>query len=220
MASRRKIIDADRLTALLNDPVVVKVVTVLDVVSLSILELLEYGITRKDVSQSLANEIIEFDKSSLIYGDVSSNFPLIEQDIIARGDYYFYNFLNSKVSIVPGASQRESEFHYYSPALAVPVDTRVALFNNDLGQPHTVTSGLPAASDAGRIFNSGIMPATAPGVFMYTFDRAGAFAYHCIIHPWRVAAVSVNGGLAGGDNFELAYGTGPVWNLTQDSNAA
>jgi len=120
------------------------------------------------------------------------------------------------VSIIPGAAQRESAFHYYPPAIAVPVGTNVAWFNNDAGQPHTVTSGLPGASDAGSMFNSGVMPATAPGVYQYTFDRAGDFAYHCIIHPWRVAAVSVNDAFAASNNFELAYGTGPVWNLTKD----
>lgn len=99
MAINRKMIDADRLTKLLRDPIVIKIVTVLDVVSLSILELLEYGITRKDISQSLAEEIITFDKSTIIHDDVSSNFPLTEKDIIASGDYYFYNFLNSKVKL-------------------------------------------------------------------------------------------------------------------------
>ncbi|MGC1131297.1 MAG: hypothetical protein WA941_00635 [Nitrososphaeraceae archaeon] len=99
MANKRKTIDSDRLTALLKDPVVIKIVTVLDVVSLSILELLEYGISRKDVSYALANEVIMFDKSALIHTDISSNFPLTEQDIIASGDYYFYNFLNSKVKL-------------------------------------------------------------------------------------------------------------------------
>ena len=99
MANKRKTIDADRLAALLKDPVVIKIVTVLDVVSLSILELLEYGISRKDVSYALANEVIMFDKSALIHTDISSNFPLTEQDIIASGDYYFYNFLNSKVKL-------------------------------------------------------------------------------------------------------------------------
>lgn len=99
MAISRKMIDSDRLTKLLRDPIVIKIVTVLDVVSLSILELLEYGITRKDISQSLAEEIITFDKSTIIHDDVSSNFPLTEKDIIASGDYYFYNFLNSKVKL-------------------------------------------------------------------------------------------------------------------------
>lgn len=120
------------------------------------------------------------------------------------------------VSIVPGASQRESPYHYYPPAIAVPTGTTVGWFNNDPGQPHTVTSGLPGASDAGSMFNSGIMPATQANFFRYTFDTPGNFAYHCIIHPWRIAAVSVSDGFAGGSNFELGYGTGPVWNLTED----
>lgn len=120
------------------------------------------------------------------------------------------------VSIVPGAAQRESPYHYYPPAIAVPKGTTVGWFNNDLGQPHTVTSGLPGASGSGTMFNSGIMPATQSSFFKYTFDRAGDFSYYCIIHPWRAAVVSVSSGLAAGDNFELSYGTGPAWNLSKD----
>jgi hypothetical protein len=41
--SKREITEPERLTSLLRDPVVVRIATVLDVVSLSILELLEYG---------------------------------------------------------------------------------------------------------------------------------------------------------------------------------
>ena len=53
------------------------------------------------------------------------------------------------ISIIPGAAQRESVNHYYPPAVAVPTGTTVAWFNNDFGQPHTVTSGSPNASDVG-----------------------------------------------------------------------
>ena len=56
------------------------------------------------------------------------------------------------VSIVPGATQRTSTYHYYPPAIAVPTGTTVAWFNNDFGQPHTVTSGMPNASDTGKLF--------------------------------------------------------------------
>jgi hypothetical protein len=97
--NKRKMIDPDRLTKLLRDPIVIRIVTVLDIVSLSILELLEYGISRKDVSYALANDIVMFDKSVLIYNDISSSFPLTEGDIISGGDYYFHNFLNSKVKL-------------------------------------------------------------------------------------------------------------------------
>ena len=120
------------------------------------------------------------------------------------------------VSIVPGAAQRTSTYHYYPPAIAVPTGTTVAWFNNDFGQPHTVTSGMPNASDTGKLFNSGVMPATANSFFQYTFDKTGEFAYHCEIHPWRVAIVSVNGLREEGKNFEFSSGVGPTWNLTKD----
>jgi plastocyanin len=120
------------------------------------------------------------------------------------------------VSIIPGAAQRNSTFHYYPPAIAVPTGTTIAWFNNDFGQPHTVTSGLPRSPDTGSVFNSGIMPATANSFFQYTFNRSGKILYHCEIHPWRVASVSVSDALERGNNFELSSGTGPVLNLTQD----
>jgi plastocyanin len=120
------------------------------------------------------------------------------------------------VSIIPGAAQRESAYHYYPPAIAVPTDTTVAWFNNDFGQPHTVTSGSPNASDIGAVFNSGIMPASANSFFQYTFDESGEIAYYCIIHPWRAAVVSVSDATERGNNFELSSGTGPTWDFNKD----
>jgi plastocyanin len=121
------------------------------------------------------------------------------------------------VSIVPGAAQKSSLIHYYPPAIAVPVGTTVAWFNNDPEQPHTVTSGLPGDSDSGAIFNSGIMPATANSFFQYTFNRNGDITYHCEIHPWRVAIVSVSSAIERGKNFELTSGVGATLNLTKDA---
>ena len=120
------------------------------------------------------------------------------------------------VSIVPGAAQKTSLLHYYPPAITVPVGTTIAWFNNDPEQPHTVTSGLPGASNSGAIFNSGIMPATANSFFEYTFNKAGDFVYHCEIHPWRVGIVSASAVTDRGANFELSSGVGPTWNLTKD----
>lgn len=120
------------------------------------------------------------------------------------------------ISIIPGAAQRESSYHYYPPAIAIPTGTTVAWFNNDFGQPHTVTSGSPNASDIGTVFNSGIMSATANSFFQYTFDRSGEITYHCIIHPWRAGVVSVSAALERGNNFELSSGTGPVWDFSKD----
>jgi plastocyanin len=120
------------------------------------------------------------------------------------------------VSIVPGAAQRESPWHYFPPAIAIPIHSTVAWFNNDFGQPHTVTSGIPGGANVGTMFNSGLMPATSNSFFQYRFDSPGDFSYHCIIHPWRVAAVSVSDSLDRGINFELTSGTGPVWNFSKD----
>jgi plastocyanin len=120
------------------------------------------------------------------------------------------------ISIIPGAAQRESVNHYYPPAVAIPTGTTIAWFNNDFGQPHTVTSGSPNASDVGTVFNSGVMPATANSFFQYTFDKSGEIAYHCIIHPWRAAVISVSDATERGNNFELSSGTGPVWDFNKD----
>jgi plastocyanin len=120
------------------------------------------------------------------------------------------------VSIIPGAAQKSSLIHYYPPLIAVPVGTTIAWFNNDPGQPHTVTNGLPGSSSSGNLFNSGIMPATANSFFQYTFNKAGDFSYYCKIHPWRVAIVSTSSALERGNHFQLSSGTGPTLNLTRD----
>jgi hypothetical protein len=60
------------------------------------------------------------------------------------------------------------------------------------------------------------MPATANSFFQYTFDKSGEIAYHCIIHPWRAAVISVSDATERGNNFELSSGTGPVWDFNKD----
>lgn len=120
------------------------------------------------------------------------------------------------VSIVPGAAQKDNTYHYYPPVIAVPQGTTVAWFNNDFGQPHTVTSGAIGAADSGSVFNSGIMPATANSFFQYTFSKTGDILYHCEIHPWRVGKVSTNNVYETGHNFQISYGAGVSWDLTKD----
>lgn len=117
------------------------------------------------------------------------------------------------VSIVPGAAQRDSTYHYYPPKIAVPVGTTVAWFNNDVEQPHTVTSGEPNAQDEGSIFNSGIMPASANSFFQFTFNQPGEFLYHCNIHPWRVASVDSSDAFFTGNGFRIGIGSGATWNI-------
>jgi len=118
------------------------------------------------------------------------------------------------VSIVPGAAQKENIYHYYPPKIAVPTGTTIAWFNNDFGQPHTVTSGQPGAEDKGSIFNSGVMPATANSFFQFNFNQPGEFLYHCIIHPWRVASVSASDAFFTGEGFKIDIGSGGAWDIT------
>jgi hypothetical protein len=86
-------IDRVALSELLSRPIIVRIVTILDITSLSILELLEYGLTFKDINFSMANGVIAYDKATK---RVSSEETAL--GIPLSGDYY-YNFLNSKVKL-------------------------------------------------------------------------------------------------------------------------
>jgi plastocyanin len=116
--------------------------------------------------------------------------------------------------IIPGAAQRDSPHHYYPENIAIPTGITIQWSNDDPGQPHTVTSGLENSSGKGSVFNSGIIPYTSS--FQYTFSKSGEYIYHCDIHPWRVAKVSVNNAVEKGNNFVMTSGTGPTLNLTKN----
>ena len=93
-------IGSDQLTKLIRDPIIVKIVSILDIASLSILELLEYNLTRKDINYALLNGVIAVDKStassSTAYEDTQ---PIQDLNILVSGDFYFHNFLSSKVKL-------------------------------------------------------------------------------------------------------------------------
>ena len=86
-------IDRIMLSKLMSRPVIIRIVTILDITSLSILELLEYGLTMNDINFSMANGVIVYDKTTkrIISEETALGIPL-------SGDYY-YNFLNSKVKL-------------------------------------------------------------------------------------------------------------------------
>lgn len=86
-------IDRVTLSNLMNKRTIVKIVTILDITNLSILELLEYGLTLKDINFSMANGVIAYDTATK---RVSSEETAL--GIPVSGDYY-YNFLNSKVKL-------------------------------------------------------------------------------------------------------------------------
>jgi hypothetical protein len=60
-----------------------------------------------------------------------------------------------------------------------------------------VTSGVPGSPESGAMFNSGIIPYSS--FFQHTFDDLLSnqqIVYHCEIHPWRTAKISVSGALS------------------------
>lgn len=87
-------VDLGALTELMRNPLIVRIVTILDITSLSILELLEYGLTLKDINYSMASGVVGYDKEAkrLVSEETTAlGIPL-------TGDYY-YKFLNSKVKL-------------------------------------------------------------------------------------------------------------------------
>ena len=87
-------VDLVAMTELTRKPIIVRIVSILNITSLSMLELFEYGLALKDVNYSMANGVIIYDKPKrpLAIEETSAlGIPL-------TGDYY-YSFLNSKVKL-------------------------------------------------------------------------------------------------------------------------
>lgn len=72
-------------------------------------------------------------------------------------------------------------FAFSPEALKVPVGTTVTWTNRD-PTAHTITA------DDGSFDSGQIQPA---GTFSKTYDRAGTFAYHCLIHPSMQGKIEV-----------------------------
>jgi plastocyanin len=81
----------------------------------------------------------------------------------------------------PGGSVVISNFSFQPPNLQVSVGTTVTWMNNDTTQ-HTVTSDTNA-------FDSGVLD--PGGMFTFTFNQAGTFAYHCNIHTFMKGTITV-----------------------------
>lgn len=98
------------------------------------------------------------------------------------------------VSIVNGSATM-TEDGYDPDPVQVTVGQTVVWTNDDVAF-HTVTSGLPGAEDAGALFDSGLEGPTVLDTqgktFEHTFDTAGEFDYHCIVHPALVGKVIVS----------------------------
>jgi hypothetical protein len=89
------------LTELIRNPVIVRILSILDLASLSILELLEYNLERREINYALSEGVIAIDKttSPSSSSELHTTEMIQEDNILLRGDSYFYNFLNSKVRL-------------------------------------------------------------------------------------------------------------------------
>jgi hypothetical protein len=94
-----KTIDSDQLTKLIRDPIIARIVSIVDIASLSILELLEYNLTRKDINYALLNGVIAVDKSAASSTAYEDTQYIQDLNILVGGDFYFHNFLNNKVKL-------------------------------------------------------------------------------------------------------------------------
>lgn len=84
----------DAISELLKDATTARLVAVINLTSHSILELLEYGFDRADITKALEREIVEFDKPLAI----EKTGKVEIQRILATGDYYF-ELLGSKIRL-------------------------------------------------------------------------------------------------------------------------
>lgn len=108
------------------------------------------------------------------------------------------------IDIPAGAVSSEASIHYVPAKISIPTDTTVAWFNDDPGQVHTVTSGLPDATNSGQIFNSGFMPFGT--FYQMTFNTLGDYIYYCTLHPYMTGSIHVGGATEMGHHFTLTSG--------------
>jgi len=95
---------------------------------------------------------------------------------------------NAPGSSTPGCEDTDSCF--IPNPVTISVGETVTWENTDTAA-HTVTSGSPADGPDG-VFDSSLMMANGPS-FSHTFDAAGTYPYHCMVHPWMTGSVVVGG---------------------------
>ena len=100
MSDKKIPIDPVHLTELIRNPLIVRIVSILDLASLSILELLEYNLERREINYAMSEGVITIDKPDFPSSSQLHTTKMMQEDnILLRGDSYFYNFLNSKVRL-------------------------------------------------------------------------------------------------------------------------
>lgn len=88
--SEKQAVSAESLAEVIKDSAIIRLVTIIDVSSMSVLELLESGFTRHEVSRALAKGVIAYEKGAPHEETVGEAFE--------SGDYFF-RMLNTKVRL-------------------------------------------------------------------------------------------------------------------------
>ena len=88
--SEKQEISTETLNEIMKDAALVKIVTIIDIANMSVLELLESGLTRQEVSRALSKGVIAYEKGA----------PHEETagELFESGDYFF-RMLNTKVKL-------------------------------------------------------------------------------------------------------------------------
>lgn len=128
-------VDSVAMTELMRNPTILRIVSILNITSLSILELFEYGLALKDVNYSMANGVIIYDKPKRTLGIEETS----ALGIPLTGDYY-YSFLNSKVKLTDiGLSILESVKSIQGVGIKSPMIPDEQSCNAGLGHASTIS---------------------------------------------------------------------------------
>ena len=135
----------------------------------------------------------------IIVGDVSTDTlmmapePEPEPEVMAEPEpepEVMAEAFSGTISLPSGSSVPGCEVtnECYIPAyVSINVGDTVT-WSNDDSAAHTVTSGVPGASD--DVFDSSLFMADT--TFSHTFDDAGEYDYFCLVHPWMTGKIQVN----------------------------
>lgn len=95
-APRKKEVAPEELIKLPRDLTIISVVMILDISTLSVPELLEYGLTRHNVNHAIVSGVIELQRPRVQGAELVT---YAESLATVEGDIYFQQFLSSKVRL-------------------------------------------------------------------------------------------------------------------------
>ena len=128
-------------------------------------------------------------KKKIVLGSLLLLFSL---SLVSAADPAFADHATASVSApegtsVPGCEETNECFVPYEVTVAIGGEVT---WSNDDTAAHTVTAGSAADGPSGVFDSSLFMAGTT---FSHTFEEAGEFPYFCMVHPWMIGIVTVQG---------------------------